>query len=110
MMARARGWQPGASAEEPGDVGLIVPAHPNPFGQATTLVFSLAKPGAVRLDIVDAGGRLVAILVDAHLAACRHEFTWAGRTASGQLAPAGVYFARLAAPGNARTERVVLVR
>jgi len=110
MMTQALSWQSGDTAGGPGDLRPTLPAHPNPFNQATTLAFTLEAPGPVRLQIVDAAGRCVATLSDAPLAAGPHEFTWEGRTADGRLAPAGVYFARLTRPGNVRIERLVLVR
>jgi len=35
---------------------------------------------------------------------------WDGRNAAGRTAPPGVYFARLAVDGQAKTERFALVR
>lgn len=121
MMARARGWQPADIVGGAGDLGFAAPAHPNPFGTATKLAFTLAEPGAVRLEIVDIAGRSVVTLADAWMAAGRHEFTWNGRTDSGESAPAGVYFARFTdargdrtagspGPAHGRIERLVLVR
>lgn len=121
MMARARGWLPADIAGGAGDLGFTAPAHPNPFGTATKLAFTLAEPGAMRLEIVDIAGRSVATLVDSWMTAGRHEFNWNGRNASGEPAPAGVYFARFTGPrsdhtGSApgqrvtRTERLVLLR
>lgn len=110
MMARARGWDPGQVTGAGRDLGLALPARPNPFRLATTLAFSLAEPGAVQVRIVDVAGRALATLADAWLPAGRHEFTWDGRAADGALAPAGVYFARFTGPGGVRTERLVLAR
>jgi hypothetical protein len=110
LMTRALGWQPPDSAVGQGAAELSVTAHPNPFALATTLAFTLARAGAVRLRIVDAAGRSVATLADARLPAGPHEFTWDGRSEGGERAPAGLYFARLTAPGLAHTERLVLFR
>ncbi len=113
MMARLNGWTPGSappdttttdSTRTPG----TVPAHPNPFERATTLTFTLAEPGLVRLHVVDAAGRRVATVAEATLPAGRHELTWNGLTDDGRPAPSGVYFARLVGPGLARNERIVV--
>ncbi len=108
MMARASGWQPIGGVDST-ETRLDRPPHPNPFARGTTLEFSLPAAGAVQLHIVDIAGRRVATLVDEPLSAGPHEFSWSGRTADGERAPAGVYFARLRGPGTARTDRLVLV-
>jgi flagellar hook assembly protein FlgD len=40
----------------------------------------------------------------------RHEATWNGRDATGQAAPAGVYFYRLDAGGQSLTRRMTLLK
>lgn len=110
LMARTLGWQPADTAVGGNPGGPAAPAHPNPFGPATTLAYRMPEAGVLRLRIVDIAGRTVATLADGHHAAGLIEFTWRGRTDGGEPAPAGVYFARFAGPGNVRTERLVLVR
>ncbi|MBD3161216.1 MAG: T9SS type A sorting domain-containing protein [Candidatus Latescibacteria bacterium] len=88
------------------------PAHrellgnrPNPFYTGTDIVFGLAAPGKVRLEVFDALGRLVGRLVDGRRPAGVHLVRWD----AGDL-PAGVYLYRLTANGEQRTGRCVLVR
>jgi len=63
------------------------------------------------LAIFDMMGRSVLRLVPASpQSAGRHTIAWDGRFASGDPAPAGIYFARLIVAGRMLTRRVVLAR
>jgi hypothetical protein len=110
MMARGRGWSPVSAAVEPAPALSSTRARPNPFGSATAISFSLPAAGAVRVLILDATGRRLAVLVDETLAAGPHEFTWSGLDETGRAAPAGVYFSILEIGGEAQTQKIVLVR
>ena len=78
---------------------------PNPFRARTTIRYELPTAGPVRITVYDVMGRRVATLVDREQAAGREEITFdAGRLAS------GLYFTRLAAGGEVRTQRLTVVR
>jgi hypothetical protein len=83
---------------------------PNPFNPTTALRFDLSRRGAVRLEILDAAGRRVRMLVTGELEAGRHRALWNGVDASGEPAASGVYFARLVAPDLTATRKLVLIR
>jgi hypothetical protein len=90
--------------------GLEAPA-PNPFNPSTTIRYSLLETGRVRISIFDPRGRLVRSLVDGVQIGPRwHSVVWDGRSESGIASSAGVYFARLDAPGVSATRRLVLVK
>lgn len=78
---------------------------PVPSRDAIHLAFSLPRDADVRLTVHDLAGRAVAVLADGRLPAGRHDLTWNAR---GQ-APAGIYFARLAAGGRTWARRLVLL-
>ncbi len=81
------------------------PNYPNPFNPATTFEFSLAQPGHARLEIFDASGRTVSVLVDEQREAGPHRVVWRPeRSAS------GIYFVKLEANGSTAMRRVVLLR
>ena len=89
-----------------GDAVSLAQNHPNPFGAGpTTLTYTLATGGPVRLAVYDALGREVATLVDGTRAAGRHEVTF-----DGIGLPSGVYTARLGAGGRTVWRRMVLAR
>jgi hypothetical protein len=81
------------------------PVAPNPTSGATSIVFTLAEPTTVRLDVFDAAGRRVAALLDGALAAGRHQTTW---LADGLAA--GTYVVRMQAEGTVQTLRAVVAR
>jgi hypothetical protein len=60
--------------------------------------------------VFDAGGGLVATLVDAELEAGRHDATWRGRDLSGHPVSSGVYFYRLSGPGFVCSNKMVLLK
>ncbi len=71
----------------------------------TTIAFSLAEADHARLEVFDASGRSVDVLVNGELAAGPHTATW--QPAKGA---SGVYFARLTANGKTAMCRMVLIR
>jgi len=84
---------------------LELAAIPNPFRAATTLRYSLAASGRVRLTVYDVGGRAVARPVDGVETGGAHEVQLAG-----EHLPAGVYEVRLDAGGASLVRRAVLLR
>jgi len=93
-------------APDLGPLGFALePAAPNPFNPATTLRFTLADPGPVRLKVFNLAGQQVAVLVDGPRERGRHEV----RFDAAALA-SGVYFATLEAEGFCETRRLTLVK
>jgi hypothetical protein len=83
--------------------------RPNPFNPRTTIHFSLATAGPVRLRVYDVRGRSVATLADGAYAAGAHDVVWNGRTREGVAAAAGVYWYRLEASGTQAARRMILL-
>ncbi len=92
---------------------------PNPFQARTTITFDLARSAPVSLVVYDVAGRRVRTLVDgAALDAGAHTADWNGLDDGGRRVPAGLYFARLSARGEAgaaagtaaETRRMVVTR
>ena len=82
------------------------PVVPNPVARVSHVSFALPVPARVRLVAYDARGRAVATLAEGTYPAGRHTAAWDGR-AGARLAPAGLYFLRLSAPGVELVERIV---
>ncbi|MBN1886321.1 MAG: S8 family serine peptidase [Candidatus Krumholzibacteriota bacterium] len=129
LRIRARTGVPGIFFESPPDSGYSVadlltgagdapPAAPfvlsqnvpNPFNPSTAIRFSLRERSPVRLAVYDVGGRLVGLLVDGTLSAGPHEVRWDGRDRHGRAVASGIYFYRLAVPGEAVTRKMTLLR
>ncbi len=87
---------------------VTLTALPNPFAPSTTLHFSLAQPGHLQLDIIDATGRHVATLANRDFAPGAQEVVWNGRTDAGTPASSGIYFARLTGVASNRAVLVLL--
>ena len=91
-------------------------AVPNPFNPSTRLAFEVpAVAGAtvavaVRLDLIDARGRVLATPVRGMLRPGPHAILWDGRDAAGREAPSGVYVARLSAADRVVTRKLTLLR
>jgi len=85
-------------------------AAPNPFNPRTTVRFTLAQDGPVRLDVHDLAGKRVRTLVDGRRPAGPHAVDWDGRDNAGSPLASGVYVLRLRAEGVAEVSKVSLVR
>ena len=98
-----------AVASDPtGDVPTqfgIAAAGPNPFNRATAVTLSVPAAGAVRVEVIDALGRQVAVLLDGEVAAGVHRLPLAGVTL-----PSGVYTVRARSAAASRSVRLTRVR
>ncbi|MBN1884712.1 MAG: hypothetical protein JW876_04210 [Candidatus Krumholzibacteriota bacterium] len=83
---------------------------PNPFNPVTTIRYSLAASGFVRLAVYDAAGRRIAVLVDGVERAGDHAVEWCGRDDRGGRAGSGVYFAVLSSGKSRLSMKMVLLR
>jgi subtilisin family serine protease len=83
----------------------LAPVRPNPMRGTGIIAFALPRSADVRLSVLDVQGREVAVLVDGERPAGRHEVAWDARR--GAAAP-GLYFVRLALPGEVRMRRVAV--
>ncbi len=83
------------------------PNYPNPFNPHTSIPFTLAAAGAVRLQVYDLRGRLVRTLWDGPLAAGAHRLDWDGRNAAGRPVASGVYLYRLEAGGQVHSRKLL---
>ncbi|MDP4198860.1 MAG: T9SS type A sorting domain-containing protein [Bacteroidota bacterium] len=85
-----------------------VQSFPNPFTRSTTIHFALPKPEYVTIAVFDAEGREVARLASREFGVGAHDVTFdrsEGNT-HGAL-PAGVYFYRITAGGEAQTQAMI---
>jgi flagellar hook assembly protein FlgD len=76
----------------------------------TSICFGISSRSHVALEIYDAGGRLIKVLVNEERAPARYEVAWDGKGESGQAVASGIYFCRLRAGAYSETSRIVLVR
>lgn len=83
---------------------------PNPFNPTTSIAFTIPAAQKVSLKIYDAQGRLVQTLIDAPLAAGRHEVEWNGLNRQNEVAASGVYLYILQSGGFREMKKMVLLR
>jgi subtilisin family serine protease len=84
---------------------LTLTSYPNPIRDQGTIEYGLPEASTVRLTVYDLLGRRVSILARGAKKAGRHTATLdASRFTS------GVYFARLRAGGQTRTQKIVVVK
>jgi len=98
------GYEIGVPEEGPLDFALE-PAAPNPFNPTTTLSFTLAETGPVRLKVFNLAGQQVAVLVDGLRERGRHEVVF-----DASALASGVYFATLEAEGFCVTRPLTLLK
>ncbi|MEM8487633.1 MAG: T9SS type A sorting domain-containing protein [Bacteroidota bacterium] len=84
---------------------ILETGYPNPFSTQTLIRYAIPKPGPVRLEVFDALGRRVRVLVDAQQTAGWHEALFTRRDLA-----AGVYFYRLQAGEFTATQSIIVQR
>jgi hypothetical protein len=102
------GWDEPAAlgnvSEAPSVFGLS-PAYPNPFNAHSTIEFTLNRDDNVSLIVYDITGKEAAVLADGYYAAGNYSVQFDGSDLS-----SGVYFARLTVNGQAKTEKLMLIK
>ena len=103
---------PSAKPVALGDGGgeLAVTTAPNPFNDTTTLRLQLPEAARVLLTLHNLAGQVVAVLVDAELAAGTHVREWDGRDDRGRASASGLYLYRLLAGQRILTGKLALIR
>src|SRR5262245_15242158 len=94
----------------PVTLGFTASPAPNPSHSVVDFQFAMRQSGRVKAEVFDGRGRRVAVVLDRELDGGPHTFTWDGRSRSGSLAPAGVYYLRLSIPGFTGSRQVVIER
>ena len=84
--------------------------HPNPFNPSTEIHYVLPSASRVQISIYDASGRVVSELANEEQVKGDHSVHWNGRDARGSMVSSGVYFVRLEANGETRTQKMVLLK
>jgi hypothetical protein len=97
-------------AESEGQAALQLFVSPNPSGRTAVVRYQLPHAGPSALDVFDVAGRLVRTLTGEEHGAGPHTLSWDCRDGRGEPVPAGVYFVRLRAAGEATSRKIVLLR
>ncbi len=84
--------------------------RPNPFNSNTTISFSVARSGHVRVDVYNILGQLVRALVDGEFDAGPHTISWDGRDAAGRMMASGIFFYKLVTPEYSAVRKMVMLK
>jgi thermitase len=93
----------------PTDFGISA-IYPNPFNSDALIKFGLPQEAYTSLEIYDLLGRKVLTLFEGNGSAGDHAITWHGTDQSGKDMPSGIYFCKLSALGEQKTQKITLLR
>jgi hypothetical protein len=89
----------------------LEPNFPNPFNPATEIRYAVPAPGGhVSIEVFDASGTRIKVLVDQDKQAGTYAAIWKGTNENGSQVPSGVYFCRMKAPQFTANTKMILVR
>jgi plastocyanin len=90
--------------------GFVGGPSPNPTTERTSFRFALREAGTVRIEVFDARGRRVAVVLDRDMSAGTYVAAWNGRSSDGAPVPAGVYYLKMRSEGGTDRAQVTVVR
>lgn len=89
----------------------LLPNVPNPFNPETVIGYALPRASEVQLEVFDALGRSVRILVPQRVQPVgTHRVRWDGRDGRGASVASGIYFYRLKTPEFQAMQKMILVK
>ncbi|HIB33379.1 MAG TPA: T9SS type A sorting domain-containing protein, partial [Candidatus Marinimicrobia bacterium] len=89
---------------------VLFPSYPNPFNPVTHIRFHLPIENHISLEIIDVMGRTIKSIKNNILPAGIYNLDWDGRTANGDMAPAGIYFIRMISGHYQKTHKILLLK
>jgi len=84
--------------------------YPNPFNPSTTIDYTIAKPGDVKLTIFNVLGKKVNTLVDEAQVAGTYSMKWDGKNAAGKAVATGMYFYKLQVNDQVEVKKMMLMK
>ncbi|MDZ7291771.1 MAG: T9SS type A sorting domain-containing protein [candidate division KSB1 bacterium] len=84
--------------------------YPNPFNPSTSISYSIAHAGEVKLTIFNTLGQAVRTLVNERKPAGEYNLSWDGRDDAGHLLSSGPYFYRLKVGEAVETRRLLFLK
>lgn len=84
--------------------------HPNPFNPSTTIKYSNAHPGMVKIDIFNVKGQKVRNLLCDSKSAGEHFLSFDGRDDEGRILASGLYYYRMQSGRYKATRKMVLLK
>jgi hypothetical protein len=84
--------------------------YPNPFNPATTIKYTVANEGFVKLSIYNVLGQKVIDLVDKTQKPGAYKVIWEGNNKAGSAVASGVYFYRLKTEEYTDSKKMILIK
>lgn len=84
--------------------------YPNPFGNETSISYSVPKDGQTTLSIYNTKGQLIRSMVNANVKAGNYKIAWNGTDNLGNPVANGIYFYRLQNAGKSITNKMLLAK
>ena len=81
--------------------------YPNPFNPSTSIPFDIIKNDNIRLSIYNVKGELIRTLINSNLNPGSYEVRWNGRSDSGVISSAGMYFVELKGTNFRQTSKML---
>ena len=104
----------GGIAQTPTGPGIteFLNVAPSPFTDRVQVSYALARPGLVKLDVLDASGCVLRPLARAEQQPGVYHLVWDGRDAGGRRLAPGVYFVRAVGrePAAVSCQKVIITR
>ena len=89
---------------------MLGEARPNPSARSTELDLAAPVAGHAHVEVVDLGGRVVAVLLDQTVTPGVYRLHWDGRDAHGEDAGSGVFWVRARIGDREDHQRIVRLR
>ena len=84
--------------------------YPNPFNPTTTIAYTVAKEGNVKIDVYNIRGQKVKTIVDDNHIVGYFKVEWNGKDENERDVASGVYFYRMQAEAFSETKRMLLLK
>jgi hypothetical protein len=101
---------PTGIGDTPGRYALSVDAFPNPFNPGTTVRYVVPSRGRIVVAVFDVRGAFVATLVDRQSDPGPFTVAWNGLDSAGGPVSSGVYFVKVEFGGDAKTQKLTLLK
>lgn len=105
-------WSFSADVDDGADlrVNRLWQNDPNPFNPRTTIKYSTARDGKVKVVVFDVSGRIVRTLVDGREVAGTHAVVWDGTNDRGAHVGSGVYWVQMRAGTFVSNKKMVVLK
>ena len=84
--------------------------YPNPFNPITSIPFDIIKNDNIRLSIYNVKGEMIRTLINSNLNPGSYEIRWNGKSDSGVISSAGMYFVELKGTNFRQTSKMIYLK